>query len=121
GFGVIVYDSEGRVVDDRVGIFVCGAVICVEARALLAAVELAARYGERTLIFSDCQTLTNALNDQPDQWPWEAAAIVASITQILSNHWEISMTHVGRSEVHEANRLVKRARDEDLSNFWLLV
>ncbi|CAN1144641.1 hypothetical protein LINPERHAP2_LOCUS14212 [Linum perenne] len=81
-----MYASEWRVVDGRVGSFVRGAAICAEARALLAAVELAARYAERTLIFSNCQTLTNALNDEPDQWPWEAAAIVASITQILSNH-----------------------------------
>ncbi|CAN1144639.1 hypothetical protein LINPERHAP2_LOCUS14210 [Linum perenne] len=112
-----MYDSEGRVVDGRVGSFVCGAAICAESRALLAAVELAARYAERTLIFLDCQTLTNALNDEPDQWPWEVIAIVASITQILSNHWEISIIHVGRSEVHEVDRLAKRARDEDLSDF----
>ncbi|CAN1159431.1 hypothetical protein LINPERHAP2_LOCUS22702 [Linum perenne] len=88
--------------------------------ALLAAVELAAQHGERTIILSDCLTLTKGLEDQPDQWPWEVAAIMASITMVLRNHREISINHVGRAEVHEADRLAKRARDENLMDFWLL-
>ncbi|CAN1153092.1 Putative ribonuclease H protein At1g65750 [Linum perenne] len=74
----------------------------------------------QTIILSDCQTLTNAVKDQHDRWPWEAAAIIASITQIMRNHREISITYVGRMEVHEADLLAKRARDENLSNFWLI-
>ncbi|CAN1147208.1 hypothetical protein LINPERHAP2_LOCUS15734 [Linum perenne] len=111
-----MYDSDGRVVDGRVRSFFCGAPICAEAMAMLAAVELAAHHGARTIILSDCQSLTIAVEDQPDQWPWEAA----SITQILRNHREIVITHVGRSEVHEADCLAKRARDESLTDFWLL-
>ncbi|CAN1122441.1 hypothetical protein LINPERHAP2_LOCUS1345 [Linum perenne] len=114
-----MYDTEGSVVDGRVGHFFCGAPICVEARASLAAVELASGYGVETIILSDCQTLTNAVKDQHDRWPWEAAAIIASITQIMRNHREISITYVGKMGVHEADMLAKRARDENLSNFWL--
>ncbi|CAN1147239.1 hypothetical protein LINPERHAP2_LOCUS15757 [Linum perenne] len=115
-----MYDAEGRVVDGRVGSFICGAPICAEARAVLAAVELAASYGEEVLILSNCQTLTNALMDRPDQWPWEAAVIIASITHVLRNHRVLSITHVGRTEVHDADILAKRARDENLSQFWCL-
>ncbi|CAN1137545.1 hypothetical protein LINPERHAP2_LOCUS10138 [Linum perenne] len=77
GLEVIMYDSVGRLLDGRLRSFFCGAAICAEAWALLAVVELAASYGERTLIFSDCQTLMKALMDQLDQWPWEAAEIVS--------------------------------------------
>ncbi|CAN1134999.1 hypothetical protein LINPERHAP2_LOCUS8604, partial [Linum perenne] len=120
GYGVIAYDSEGRVVDGRVRSFFCRAPICAEAMALMAAVKLASSNDCRTIILSDCQVLTKALKDQPDQWPWEVAAILATITQTLRNYEEISVLHVGRSEVREADRLAKRARDEQLSDFWLV-
>ncbi|CAN1167429.1 hypothetical protein LINPERHAP2_LOCUS27241 [Linum perenne] len=120
GYGVIVYDNEGRVVDGRARSFVCRAPICAEAMAILKAVELAADYEASTIILSDCLALTKALEDQPEQWPWEAAAILASISHILRNHMEISIVHVGRNEVAEADRLAKRARDEALADFHLM-
>ncbi|CAN1132965.1 hypothetical protein LINPERPRIM_LOCUS30393, partial [Linum perenne] len=91
-----MYNAEGRVVDGRVRSFVCREPISAEAMALKAAADLAASYGRRTIVVSDCQTLIEALKDQLDQWPWKVAAILASITQTLRNHEEISIFHVGR-------------------------
>ncbi|CAN1134885.1 hypothetical protein LINPERHAP2_LOCUS8536 [Linum perenne] len=121
GYGVIIYDNEGRVVDGRARSFFCGTAICAEAMAILAATELASGYEAETVILSDCQVLTKALEDQPDQWPWEAAPILASISQILRNHRTISIVHVGRDEVAEADRLAKRARDDVLADFHMVV
>ncbi|CAN1187028.1 hypothetical protein LINPERHAP2_LOCUS38483 [Linum perenne] len=115
-----MYDNEGRVVDGRARSFVCGAPISAEATALLVAVQLAASYDASTIIFSDCLTLTKALQNQPDQWPWEAAAILASISQIMRDRSNISIFHVGREEVREADSLAKRARDNPLVDVGLI-
>ncbi|CAN1178011.1 hypothetical protein LINPERHAP2_LOCUS33437 [Linum perenne] len=114
-----MFDNEGRVVDGRARSFFCGAPICAEATALLAAVELAMRYNVRTVIMSDCLTLIKALEDQPDQWPWEVAAVLASISHLLRNAADFSIVHVGRNEVRDADRLAKQARDEDIADFGL--
>ncbi|CAN1160049.1 hypothetical protein LINPERHAP2_LOCUS23075 [Linum perenne] len=117
-FGVILFDSEGRVVDGRARKFFCRASICAE---IWAALELAVKEENSITIYSDCQILTKAIHDQPDQWPWEAASILALITQLLTNHTGISIIHVGRNEVHGADHIAKMARDERIPNFWDLV
>ncbi|CAN1145655.1 hypothetical protein LINPERHAP2_LOCUS14798 [Linum perenne] len=114
-----MYDNEGRVVDGRARCFFCRAAICAEAIAVEPAIELAAGLGVDTVILSDCEVFTKALEDQPDQWPWEVAAILASISQILRNHREISILHVGRNEVAEADLMAKRARNDVLAEFRL--
>ncbi|CAN1124733.1 hypothetical protein LINPERHAP2_LOCUS2509 [Linum perenne] len=114
-----MYDNERRDVDGRARSFVCGAPISAEATTLLVAVELAVSYDASTIIFSDCLTLAKALQNQPDQWPWEAAAILASTSQIMRDQSNISIFHVGREEVREADILAKRARDNPLVDVGL--
>ncbi|CAN1140691.1 hypothetical protein LINPERHAP2_LOCUS12012 [Linum perenne] len=116
-----MFDNEGRVVDGRARSFFCGAPICAEATTLLAAVELATRFNVRTVIMSDCLTLTKALEDQPDQCPWEVVAVLACISHLLRNAADISIVHVGRNEVRDADHLAKRSRDEDIADFKLML
>ncbi|CAN1138552.1 hypothetical protein LINPERHAP2_LOCUS10751 [Linum perenne] len=116
-----MYDSEEGVVDGRARSFFSREPICVQAKGILVAVELTTCHEVNTVILSACLVLTKALEDQPGHWVWEVAAILTSISQVLRNHMGISIIHVGREEVAEVDRLAKRARDEALADFHLLV
>ncbi|CAN1133224.1 hypothetical protein LINPERPRIM_LOCUS30528 [Linum perenne] len=118
-YGVIKYDAEGRVLDGRARKFCCRAPICAEAYGLLAAVEMAAQDMRRTLILTDCLSLTKAIQEDQEKWPWEAASVIASIQQRMKDNLHIFVHHVQRSEVHEADRIAKMARDELLPLDWL--
>ncbi|CAN1279154.1 hypothetical protein LINPERPRIM_LOCUS16906 [Linum perenne] len=118
-YGIIKYDAAGRVIDGRARNFCCRAPIFAEANGLLAAVDLAIHDTRTTIILTDCQAITRALTDTQDLWPWEAASVIASIQRNLQVSTHITFQHVPRSEVHEADRIAKKARDDLLPLDWL--
>ncbi|CAN1161617.1 hypothetical protein LINPERHAP2_LOCUS24030 [Linum perenne] len=117
--GVIVYDSEGRVVDGRARSFFCRAPICAKAIAILEALHMGRGEQRTTQVITDCMALTSALQNNEDAWPWKAAATLARIKQMLEANPQVHLRYVPRTEVHTADRIAKMAHDDRLPLDWL--
>ncbi|CAN1828501.1 Putative ribonuclease H protein At1g65750 [Linum perenne] len=118
-YGVIVYDSEGRVVDGRARSFFCRAPICAEALAVLEAVQIAFLEQGDIVIFTDSKTIVSALDRQYEEWPWEVAGFIAQIKQWLTARSNIQIRWVNRQVISEVDRIAKMARDNCLPPNWV--
>ncbi|CAN1257500.1 hypothetical protein LINPERPRIM_LOCUS9617 [Linum perenne] len=104
-------DTEGRILDGRVGSFFYRSPIGAEAEGLLAAVEMAGSDPRGTLILTDSQLVFRCLSSQHDQWPWEITATMAKIKHALERTRNVQILKVDRSEVRQADRVAKMMRD----------
>ncbi|CAN0896451.1 hypothetical protein LINGRAHAP2_LOCUS18499, partial [Linum grandiflorum] len=119
GFGVIMVNPEGRVVDGVAGHLFCGTSIVAEARAVLAACILASREEGRADVWSDCKEVVDACGQEIQDCPWECSAVVASIQDILIAFPLIHVLYCSRQCVSAADRIAKQARDRTLREDWL--
>ncbi|CAN0836944.1 hypothetical protein LINGRAHAP2_LOCUS1651 [Linum grandiflorum] len=119
GFGVIMVNPEGRVVDGVAGHFFCGTSMVAEARAVLGACILASREEGRADVWSDCKEVVDACGQEIQDCPLECSAVVASIEEILIAFSLIHVLHCNRQCVSAANRMAKQARDRTLREDWL--
>ncbi|CAN0873221.1 hypothetical protein LINGRAHAP2_LOCUS10320 [Linum grandiflorum] len=93
GIGVISVNPEGHVLDEVAGHFCCRTSIVAKARAVYTACVIAAREGGRTDIWSDCREVVVACNAAPCEWPWECAAVIAAVHEVLDGHPLIQVRH----------------------------
>ncbi|CAN1191130.1 hypothetical protein LINPERPRIM_LOCUS39749, partial [Linum perenne] len=119
GYGVIIKDHHGHVVDGKAGKFLCRAPIVAEARALQVAVSEAVIFPGSSLIVTDCLTLVTALKQKVEDWPWECAAILADIVHKLGTVDCISVCHYGRAATLAADAVARKARDSCLAPGWV--
>ncbi|CAN1292760.1 hypothetical protein LINPERPRIM_LOCUS21725 [Linum perenne] len=118
-YGIIVYDSEGRVVDGRARSFFCRAPLCAEALVILEALQIAASDQVDTIVLTDSKSIVLALENHKDDWPWEAASFIAQIKQVMETSSNIHVIWVRRDEIREADRVAKLARDNRLPLNWV--
>ncbi|CAN0846413.1 hypothetical protein LINGRAHAP2_LOCUS4440 [Linum grandiflorum] len=120
GYGVLLYKSNGIVIDGHAGRLFCKESIVAEAWALLMAVLLAAALIGTINILSDCKVLVQALFVPPDHWPWSCAALVAKIVACLSSLPSASISHCHRSRLSSVDRVAKSSRVGILMSGWLV-
>ncbi|CAN1187529.1 hypothetical protein LINPERPRIM_LOCUS31904 [Linum perenne] len=113
-----MYNGNEMVVDGRAGNFFCRAPGCAEAIAVLNAVQMALREGGTCVIWSDCASITTAIDNPPHLWPWESASIIAAIKTILVSS-DITIIFKGRAFVGEADRIARLAREDRLPMQWV--
>ncbi|CAN1317975.1 hypothetical protein LINPERPRIM_LOCUS30632, partial [Linum perenne] len=119
GYGVLLYDVNGNAVNGRAGSFMCRASICAKAKAILHAVTLAKTDVYPVTIYSNCSMVCDALKKPPDSWPWECAAILASIVDLLRDTDWISIQHCNRQFVRKADTVARLPRDNNLLPNWM--
>ncbi|CAN1185636.1 hypothetical protein LINPERHAP2_LOCUS37675 [Linum perenne] len=115
-----MYNNDGQVVDGRAGGFFCRDAIVVEAKAVLVATEMARNEDGVCVIISDCKTLVDAIDSPAYCWPWECAAYIAAIRDIMITNHNIQICWQGRESVRVADMIARRARDNCLEADWLL-
>ncbi|CAN0903846.1 hypothetical protein LINGRAHAP2_LOCUS22759 [Linum grandiflorum] len=120
GYGLLLYNSTGFVIDGRAGRLFCKESIVAEAWALLMAIRLATDLIGTINILSDCKVLVQALSIPSDQWPWSCAALLAEIVAGLSSMPSASISFCHRSRLDSVDRVAKSARDGTLLPRWLL-
>ncbi|CAN1784919.1 Putative ribonuclease H protein At1g65750 [Linum perenne] len=118
-YGVIVYDSEGRVVDGRARSFFCRAPICAEALGILAAVHIATSDDSSAIILTDSMIMVTALGNEEGDWPWEVAGFLAQIKQQLDARPNVVIKWVNREVISKVDSIAKLARDNRLPFDWI--
>ncbi|CAN0920386.1 hypothetical protein LINGRAHAP2_LOCUS32018 [Linum grandiflorum] len=114
-----MYNSNSLPIDGMARSTFCRAPICAEAAALLTTVRFAERSLLLTLILSDCAPLIASLNAPHHVWPWECAALIAAITDILKvSNW-IDVRQCPRSSLRAADSIARKAPLGLLESNWL--
>ncbi|CAN1188801.1 hypothetical protein LINPERHAP2_LOCUS39547 [Linum perenne] len=119
GYGVIVRDSHGEVVDGYAGTLSCSSPLVAEARALLEATRRAATIPGTSCIKTDCLTLVNALRKGPTIWPWECAAWLHIMDELLRTHPRIRISYIPRALNGMVDRVAKAAAMGTLPRNWI--
>ncbi|CAN1168906.1 hypothetical protein LINPERHAP2_LOCUS28101 [Linum perenne] len=118
GYGVVCINSQGQVTNGKAGTLVCSSSIVAEAKALLEALSMASASRVPTIVKSDCLNLVEALRDFRIAWPWECAAWLLSMKNILINCPWISVSFVPRRVNLAADWVAKSARNGSLPQEW---
>ncbi|CAN1250765.1 Putative ribonuclease H protein At1g65750 [Linum perenne] len=119
GYGVVMKNPHGAVIDGRAGKFTCSSAMVAEAKALLEACKLATTSPSHSIISSDCQGLTLALRGPESEWPWECFAWLLAMKAILLAHDRISLTFIPRRQNKTADKVAKWARQDILPYNWI--
>ncbi|CAN1166445.1 hypothetical protein LINPERPRIM_LOCUS34267 [Linum perenne] len=109
-----MYDSEGQVVDGKATTTFCRAAIIAEADAVLQAVEMVESESDTCVIISDCKTLVEAINSNPQSWPWECASTIAAIRERMDRAPQIGVYWQMRENVRDADRVARMVRENRL-------
>ncbi|CAN1793057.1 Putative ribonuclease H protein At1g65750 [Linum perenne] len=118
-YGVVVYNSEGYVVNGRAGTLNCAAPICAEAKAICVAVDLVKSMPLRSLVLTDSLILSNALAGTEHDWPWQVSAILALISRLLFWNQQVQVCYSPRQTIQAAHKVAIQARDGTLMADWL--
>ncbi|CAN1146778.1 Putative ribonuclease H protein At1g65750 [Linum perenne] len=118
-YGVIVYNAEGHVVNGKAGNVMCAAPVCAEAYAVLSAVDLVKNIAAPTLIHTDSSIIVDSITRPQQDWPWNIAGLLASITRLLYWNQQIHISKSTRSTVQQAHCIAVQARDDLLPLDWL--
>ncbi|CAN1179513.1 hypothetical protein LINPERHAP2_LOCUS34238 [Linum perenne] len=118
GYGIIIKDSHGRIIDGNSGTLVCSFPIVAEAKALHTAIGQAVATGLPTVIKTDCLNLVDALRRDPTVWPWQCSAWLHLMSQMLISNPQIRVSFTPRSHNLLADRVAKAAAAGSARGDW---
>ncbi|CAN0919749.1 hypothetical protein LINGRAHAP2_LOCUS31638 [Linum grandiflorum] len=119
GYGIIITNSNGHIIDGKAGSFLCNSAIGSEAVAIMHSIEYAKSFGTRTIIRTDCQKLVHAIYDTKHRWPWICHAYLERITTSLKDNPQVIVTFTPRAQNSTADAIAKAARRRTLQVDWL--
>ncbi|CAN1174006.1 hypothetical protein LINPERHAP2_LOCUS31024 [Linum perenne] len=118
GYGVVVINAHGHVIDGVAGTLLCSSSIVAEAKAILVAIQAAVSYDGPSVIKSDCLNLVSALRDFRIAWPWECATWLFLMRQTLEENPRISVSFIPRRINRAADWVANSSRRESLPENW---
>ncbi|CAN1152069.1 Putative ribonuclease H protein At1g65750 [Linum perenne] len=119
GYGVIVRNPHGQVIDGKAGKLLCSSALVAEAKAVLEALRLAERSNIQSYVRSDSLVIVNALRGEKERWPWQCYAWLLIMKNILLAHDRISLSFAPRSLNQTADWVAKSARSDNLPYDWI--
>ncbi|CAN1231391.1 hypothetical protein LINPERPRIM_LOCUS3430, partial [Linum perenne] len=119
GYGVIISNPNGQVLDGKAGSFYCSSSIVSEARALFHATQAASAYQHGVTIHSDCLNVISAINGPKHRWSWECLGYLGKIESIRQDHPDIRFIHISRNSNTRADEIARKARLGLLIPNWL--
>ncbi|CAN0855442.1 LINE-1 retrotransposable element ORF2 protein [Linum grandiflorum] len=119
GYGIMIYNTDGKLTDGKAGTFHCNSAIAAEATAILNSIAITANDDSRTTIFSDCLSIVTALHAPKHRWPWICSAILQRIHNALAQQNHITVNFTPRTRNTVADSIAKAARRGILPPSWL--
>ncbi|CAN0907022.1 LINE-1 retrotransposable element ORF2 protein [Linum grandiflorum] len=119
GYGVVFTDSHGRVTSGYAGTIVCSDPLVAEAKALLIGLQAAAASDTPSSVKTDCLSLVEGLRKGVDHWPWQCAAWMHCMTDLLKTNTFLTVSFTPRRQNVMADRLAKAAASGTLPFDWL--
>ncbi|CAN1176032.1 hypothetical protein LINPERHAP2_LOCUS32296 [Linum perenne] len=118
GYGIIIKDFHGRIIDGYSGTIGCSSPIVVEAKALLTAINLAVTSGYPTVVESDCLNLVDALRRNKSTWPWQCSTWLQLMTNLLRCNPHVRVSFTPRAHNTLADRVAKAAATGLVQGDW---
>ncbi|CAN1178375.1 hypothetical protein LINPERHAP2_LOCUS33633 [Linum perenne] len=112
-------DRHGVVVAGYAGTLVCSSPIVAEAKGLLEGIRIAASSGGETVVKTDCLDLVNALRKNPTCWPWQCAAWLHRMSDILTENPQIRISFTPRAANFLADKVAKAAAFDMGQEDWI--
>lgn len=110
GFGVVVRNAHGILVDGCCGSMKAASSFAAEALGMRRACQLIVDAGWKFVVIeSDCLTLIDAVNNRNSGFDWRCSSVISDIVGFACGHKEVTFSYVPRQANRVADWVAKEA------------